>query len=87
MPRISSPDRLPPRAVLPKPQTVEQLVDVPVLSLDECFLVQVVEQLKVPAVVSQQPRTVLFRGPDGFEWCRVSWPMGVLLVEGWYTSH
>ena len=36
VPRISSPSCPPTRLVLPVPQTAEQLVDVPVLSFDQC---------------------------------------------------
>ena len=57
VPKLSTQTRIYACASVPE-QTAEQMVEVPVLCLDECFLVlQVVERLvEVPQIVSQQSR-------------------------------
>ena len=73
LPKITSRDTIPQRAVLPVPQMAEQLVDEPVPSFDDFELVEVGEEEEEEE--EQQPHMV--RGSrvwdaEGHAWCRVS---------------
>ena len=74
VPKITSQDIIPQRAVLRVPQMAEQLVDEPVPSFHEFMIVEGVE------VEEEQPRVVpesYIRDAAGHAWCRVFGPEGV----------
>ena len=72
VPKITSQDVIPQRAVLRVPQMAEQLVDEPVPSEDDFELVEEEEEEDQPRVVPES----YFRDDAGREWCRVSGPEG-----------
>ena len=74
VPKITSTDLIPQRAVPRVPQMAEQLVDEPVPSFDDFELVQVGEEEE------EQPRMVpgsRVRDAHGRSWCRVVGPAGI----------
>ena len=95
VPKITSQDVIPQRAVLRVPQMAEQLVDEPTPSFDDFELVEEEEEEDE----QQQPSLVTesyFRDDFGREWCRVCgregfywWMIGTSTVQwpsGGYTA-
>ena len=79
VPKITSQDAIPQRAVLRVPQVAEQLVDEPVPSFDDFELVQVGEEENEHPQVVPGSRV---SDAHGRSWCRVAGPAGEgLLVD------
>ena len=81
VPKITSQDVIPQRAVLREPQMAEKLLDEPVPCLDDFALVEVGEEEDEHPQVVPGSRV---RDAYGHAWCRVVGPAGGLLVAYWH---
>ena len=77
VPKITSQDVIPQRAVLRVPQMAEQLVDEPTPSFDDFELVEEEEEEGEEELQPSLVPESYFRDDFGREWCRVYGPEGV----------